>query len=395
MRLKIIIVIQLLIISQIYAHCAEINFIYTSNLGGEIESCGCSGSGITGLAKRNTLVSTIKTEQSIHLECGDAFFRKHTIPEDEISQKKLKAKFTRDCLDLSKIDAYIPGDRDFAAGSDFLFDELIPKMKTSTLAANIGMTKCKAINKSGLKILLVGLCQGPTKSTKAWTSEKLAVKDLVSSLRSVIDGQEKTADLIIAIVHGKREDIERIAKAKLANIIIDGSGRESPKEPETIGGTIIVAAPRDGRFIGQLTLKSEKWARGEIEFSNKYISVSSKLKDDPEISALIAQYKNELIKLYSSETRKWKKPSKPTYWFDNVCGYCHPDQMDFWKTTRHAKAIKTLEKRKAHMDKECIGCHTIGFKKEGGWTHPIHLKTLPTFNVKSVMHQVPFIKKAH
>lgn len=64
------------------------------------------------------------------------------------------------------------------------------------------------------------------------------------------------------------------------------------------------------------------------------------------------------------------------------CGGCHKSQKESWEQTTHAKAfdvlkpkVKADEKKKAKLDpakdytqdKDCLGCHTIGFKEPGGY----------------------------
>jgi hypothetical protein len=50
------------------------------------------------------------------------------------------------------------------------------------------------------------------------------------------------------------------------------------------------------------------------------------------------------------------------------CGDCHSDAVDFWKTTVHSHAWKTLVDRGQQFDYECIGCHVTGWDKPGGST---------------------------
>ena len=65
------------------------------------------------------------------------------------------------------------------------------------------------------------------------------------------------------------------------------------------------------------------------------------------------------------------------------CGGCHKSQKDSWLDTAHAKAFESLKpnvevdaKKKAKLDpvkdytqeKDCVGCHTIGFGEKGGYT---------------------------
>ena len=64
------------------------------------------------------------------------------------------------------------------------------------------------------------------------------------------------------------------------------------------------------------------------------------------------------------------------------CGGCHKSQKESWEQTAHGKAFESLkpnakaaEKKKAKLDpakdytqdKDCIGCHTIGFGEAGGY----------------------------
>lgn len=52
------------------------------------------------------------------------------------------------------------------------------------------------------------------------------------------------------------------------------------------------------------------------------------------------------------------------------CASCHPDQYEFWKGTRHARAYSTLAITQQQFDAECFACHTVGFGEEGGFDRP-------------------------
>jgi len=54
------------------------------------------------------------------------------------------------------------------------------------------------------------------------------------------------------------------------------------------------------------------------------------------------------------------------------CAKCHPEQYEFWKTTRHARAYATLEVTQQQYDAECFACHTVGFGERGGFDAPTH-----------------------
>lgn len=57
-----------------------------------------------------------------------------------------------------------------------------------------------------------------------------------------------------------------------------------------------------------------------------------------------------------------------SYVGNDACSDCHQEQVDFWKTTVHAKAWDTLVKRGQQFDYECINCHVTGWEMPGGST---------------------------
>ncbi len=57
---------------------------------------------------------------------------------------------------------------------------------------------------------------------------------------------------------------------------------------------------------------------------------------------------------------------KAGYVGNEACSDCHSEAVEFWKTTRHAGAWKTLVDRGQEFDYECTGCHVTGWEKPGG-----------------------------
>jgi hypothetical protein len=57
------------------------------------------------------------------------------------------------------------------------------------------------------------------------------------------------------------------------------------------------------------------------------------------------------------------------------CEDCHAPETEFWKTTVHAGAWKTLVDRGQELDLDCIGCHVTGWDKRGG-SNLVHNDTL-------------------
>jgi hypothetical protein len=52
-----------------------------------------------------------------------------------------------------------------------------------------------------------------------------------------------------------------------------------------------------------------------------------------------------------------------------ACIECHPQVVESWKNTPHAKAFETLKTQGEEKQKNpgCLKCHVIGFDKDGGF----------------------------
>ena len=80
-------------------------------------------------------------------------------------------------------------------------------------------------------------------------------------------------------------------------------------------------------------------------------------------------YKAQVRELAEGETTK-ESEADSLYVGAEACGVCHTAVYTSWKETQHAHAFATLEKTNQEFDLECIGCHTTGYRLEGGFTSP-------------------------
>jgi hypothetical protein len=105
-------------------------------------------------------------------------------------------------------------------------------------------------------------------------------------------------------------------------------------------------------------------------FGFEQVKINKALGCDPGIQKATDAY-NQAVGLANVEFGK-KQPAlklpkgAATYVGGEACADCHQDAVDFWKTTRHAQAWKTLTDRSQQFDLDCIGCHVTGWDKPGG-----------------------------
>lgn len=60
-------------------------------------------------------------------------------------------------------------------------------------------------------------------------------------------------------------------------------------------------------------------------------------------------------------------PDRSIYVGETVCAGCHAELTEHWEATNHAEAVATLAAIGQDGNTRCLGCHTTGMGKEGGF----------------------------
>ena len=84
----------------------------------------------------------------------------------------------------------------------------------------------------------------------------------------------------------------------------------------------------------------------------------------------IDQYHSDLDAYWTALQEQHGPMEERSFVSPTECQECHPAQYEFWRATRHSRAFSTLEATQQEMDAECIGCHTAGYRQEGGFFRP-------------------------
>ena len=97
---------------------------------------------------------------------------------------------------------------------------------------------------------------------------------------------------------------------------------------------------------------------------NKKLACSTSVRDA--IKAYDAAVGQANVKAAAGKPPPPPAKGKPGYVGNESCSDCHSEAVEFWKTTRHAGAWKTLVDRGQQFDYECTSCHVTGWEKPGG-----------------------------
>ena len=110
---------------------------------------------------------------------------------------------------------------------------------------------------------------------------------------------------------------------------------------------------------------------------SELLPISRALPRDPGVAAAMTALDRRIgeANLAATSGPPPAPPAGQPYYLGNagclgVCHY-HSDSMEFWQKTRHASAWKTLVDGGKDLSYDCVGCHVVGFDKNGGanlWT---------------------------
>jgi peroxiredoxin len=84
------------------------------------------------------------------------------------------------------------------------------------------------------------------------------------------------------------------------------------------------------------------------------------------ISKLPAEEKRKLLAARGAP-RKDLLPTSAAYVGSEACKSCHASEHATWAASLHARAIESLEARKADTRQECLRCHVTAYGKPGGF----------------------------
>jgi hypothetical protein len=104
-------------------------------------------------------------------------------------------------------------------------------------------------------------------------------------------------------------------------------------------------------------------------FTYTLVPVRRTLARDPATAKQLKQLDKEIgAANFAASQHETPPPGEPHYVGVAACQKCHKPAVEFWKTTVHSHAWKTLVDVDKQYNYDCTGCHVTGLGKPGGVT---------------------------
>ncbi len=361
--------------------CAA-TLVYTNDVLGEIEPCGCRSNPQGGMLRKSNLLKKLEDKSILQLDGGDLLFSTNTLPAGLAHQAEIQAGYLLQSMDMTAHDAVVPGEKDFALGLP-IFEKLIRKSKIHFLAANLKHRKGSAkflddswifdrTRKDGSKIRIAVI--GLVGSKLAWPPE-LKASDAIAVAKIEVPKLRKKADLVIALTHQGFEDDQALAVAVPGiDYIVGGHSQSFLQTPAKEGHAILFQSSFRNQYVGVVPLD------GPFNADDHRLVGLDASYDDPAgqlspMAHLVGEFKKAVGEANASEEAKLTHAAPepgdaPLAKFQTFpkCAECHWKQFDFWRKTKHGNALQALVEKHQAQNKECLSCHTVGLGDPQGFS---------------------------
>lgn len=392
----------------------ELTLVFSGELRGEIEACGCPTLPYGGFDRRAELLSQLAAEgrPMIQVDAGDALLkglvsqRSDTLP---------RATLIAGLFSEVGVDVFVPGPSDVAAVGLQELGGLGLPLTSATWADAKGTLLYPAfrvVERGGLKVAVVGL----SSTTEAVPTNK----DPVEALRGALEQVPEGVDLVIAVGNLRDQQAQAVAAVPGVALVVMTPG-EKREALRTRARVPVMEVSARGRYLSVLRLalgteparpllleedrSFQDWMRlkGRGELSPALLLEKERLEGevdlrglnrgwmedrplgaelDPKTSSptedMLAQFKAETLE-QAARTVKTPQSSGPHYGTGATCVSCHSHQVAAWAVRpNHARAMEVLFERGEQGNPECVGCHSTGFGEPGGFA-AVDKRTLQTW----------------
>jgi len=224
------------------------------------------------------------------------------------------------------------------------------------------------IERDGVKLGLVAVINEEIHGLEELLAElRYRVTPWRSALEDELEALEAAGcDIVVLLSHLGVQDEVYAARdyAERLDLIVGGHSGLFQRRPDTTEGAPIIWPGRLGRYLGVVTLSRSAENLGEI-VSYEALPVDR----SPGRGAAVL----ERLRAYEEQRyRDWLEAyyvatAQPQFFGPDDCGACHTAELEQWRDTDHAHAFATLVEEGDERNLECVGCHTTGFGKPGGF----------------------------
>ena len=377
----------------------------TAEVRGEIEPCGCPTTPYGGFARRARLLDALRAEgvPVFVLDAGEMLVK--GVRTEPGPERTARAQAVLDLAQATGLDAWAASPVDaLALGHEGL-------AQAGALAANgpASFTPARVIERDGVRLGVIGLAAQDERFGGA--------EDAVARVRAAMKGD---ADAWVVLSNASDTANQHVAEDVPGLAAVLSTRGEALDAPVATRGAARIEAPDRGRYVTVLRVaqaaapgpwvvttapeatrlaearaltvrQSDAAARAaagprltqlrqalaDLAAGRRLVVVEERplgsdldpAKDAPQDSVTQGVARWRARSADEAQARAVHAPAH-AWAGTGACARCHADRLAAWTFDPHAKAYDALLSRGEGTNPECLGCHTTGWGKPGGFGEP-------------------------
>ncbi len=332
--------------------------VYSGNLDGELEPCGCSLEGnLGGILRHVSTIDAWRDENpELFLLSSGGLIVSYT-PHDKTTGEFILKGYEQ--MGYDAIGVQWP---DRAYGDAFINQFELPWVSSNS---NGVFPVEKRITRNGVTLVVYSwLDPEGIKGMVDLSESRQALQQIQRGLQQA-KMEKQTTVLLTAL---SLERVTELLPLENVDILLIKSSYEVYGEPTKVGKTLVLQPGSRGmRFARIEAVLNDS---GDIvSFNHEVKSLPPEVADAPRMLDWYQAYTDRLKEEYIASVALKKKlaAASSPYSGAKACKTCHEQVYKTWRKSKHAKAYRALVKVNKAFDSACVTCHVVGFEKPGGF----------------------------
>lgn len=378
---------------------------YSSTVHGNLEVCGCPIHPLGGVARRAGYINAFKRRSPdtavLQVDAGFIFGDETNSAGELREDIRLMNDWIVRANEVMGLDIVNIGFRDLRYAGMLLNPSAAwdgkPKPEKSVLISSnvkpgdssrvspapyvIKIATAKRLPQP-VRIAFIGVSDTASEEHQAaQKASGLVINDPLASVKAALAEVHDKVDVTVVVGFMSLPMVNRLARQNDdLDLIINTDERGLVPDPRQINNSLVVYAAKETKHLGELRFYVDK--EGIVDrFTARYVELDEVIPDDPQMLAITKQARKEIDVLQNRLAEEEAKAfaannaGQPSaYVTSEACAKCHQTEFDVWQKSRHSHAFAALETKQRTFDAACIGCHSLGFQKTGGF---VNIKATP------------------
>jgi hypothetical protein len=227
-----------------------------------------------------------------------------------------------------------------------------------------------------VRVGLLGLTRYNTGFLKATKDGRnIIVASPMERAKKVVPELRARCDLLVLLTGLSISQARQLAvEVPGIDLIVGANGGVLSQERDEAGGVPIVYTGNQGKHLSEIRVFKSATEGRRFDATRRHHYLNKDYPGDDtmqkHVLAILARENDINREMASAEVKRPAVPAgTPMYLGTAACSSCHEEAHEVWKSSAHAHAFRTLIDQNQDFNEECVGCHSVGFGRTGGFVN--------------------------